>query len=122
VHYAVATWLRPRYATPLVDAWDPLAGSSRDGLGDWAYGGYALDATGRPLTQSQLDDVYHQFRLAGNKEGINAYLHDLGLRFADYYQPAGRFWTFQAIEATIFLVLAGGLLGFTLWWTRRHPR
>jgi hypothetical protein len=69
-----------------------------------------------------LDDVYHQFRIAGNKEGINAYLHDQGLRFADYYHPASQFWTFQIIETTIFLALAGGLLGLTAWWTRRHPR
>jgi hypothetical protein len=121
-HYAIATRARPHYATPLIDAWDPLQGSSRDGLGDWSYGGYALDAIGKPLPQDQLNDVYHQFSLAGNKEGINAYLHDLGLRYADYYQPAARFWAFQTIEATIYLVLTAALLGFTLWWTRRYPR
>jgi hypothetical protein len=69
-----------------------------------------------------LDSVYHDFRLAGNKEGINAYLHYLHLSYADFYQPATRFWTFQRIETVLYVVVAFVLLAFTLWWTRRHPR
>jgi hypothetical protein len=34
------------------------------------------------------------------------------------YQPAGRFWTFQAIESSIFLTLALGLVAVSIWWTR----
>lgn len=101
---------------PLLDVWDPLAGSSRNDLGDWAYGLHARDAAGHPLTQSQLDEVYHQFRLAGAKEGITAHLHELQLNYADYYQPAVRFWHFQTIESTAYLTLA--LLAFTLWCRR----
>jgi len=36
------------------------------------------------------------------------------------YQPADRFWTFQGIEAGIFVALALALLVLTLWWMRKR--
>ncbi len=36
------------------------------------------------------------------------------------YQPASRFWTFQWIEMTIFIVLALLLGAFSYWWVRRR--
>jgi hypothetical protein len=36
------------------------------------------------------------------------------------YQPSDRFWTFQGIEAAIFVALALALLALTLWWLRHR--
>jgi hypothetical protein len=36
------------------------------------------------------------------------------------YQPAGRFWLFQAIETGIFTALALALVGFSVWWIRKR--
>jgi hypothetical protein len=36
------------------------------------------------------------------------------------YQPAGRYWAFQAVETAIFLALALGLAWFCFRWIRRH--
>jgi hypothetical protein len=36
------------------------------------------------------------------------------------YQPADRFWTFQGIEAGIFVALALALLVLTVWWMRHR--
>jgi len=36
------------------------------------------------------------------------------------YQPASRYWTFQAIETAIFIGLAVVLSGFCVWWVRRR--
>ena len=36
------------------------------------------------------------------------------------YQPASRFWLFQAIEAGIFVALSLALLGFAIYWIRRR--
>jgi hypothetical protein len=36
------------------------------------------------------------------------------------YQPGDRFWTFQGIEAAIFVALALALLALTLWWMRHR--
>ena len=36
------------------------------------------------------------------------------------YQPAGRYWSFQWYELTIFLAAAITLSGFCFWWVRRR--
>ena len=38
----------------------------------------------------------------------------------DVFQPASRYWTFQAIESGIYLTLALGLLALTVYWLRRR--
>ncbi len=38
------------------------------------------------------------------------------------YHPADRFWTFQAIEASILVGLAAVLLGVGLWWVHKRMR
>jgi hypothetical protein len=48
-------------------------------------------------------------------EGATVTLHELVL-----YQPSDRFWTFQSIEAAIFVALAVALLALTLWWMRHR--
>jgi len=37
------------------------------------------------------------------------------------YQPADRFWTFQFIEAGLFVALTAAALGATIWLLRRRP-
>ena len=37
------------------------------------------------------------------------------------YQPAGRFWSFQFIEASIFVALTAAALGATIWLLHRRP-
>lgn len=36
------------------------------------------------------------------------------------YQPGSRFWTFQGIEAAIFVALAALLVGLTVYWVTRR--
>jgi ABC-type transport system involved in multi-copper enzyme maturation permease subunit len=43
----------------------------------------------------------------------------LGYRQQVTYQPAGRYWTFQAYETALFIGIALLLLGFCFWWVRR---
>ena len=37
------------------------------------------------------------------------------------YQPADRFWTFQFIEAGLFVALTAAALGVTIWLVHRRP-
>jgi hypothetical protein len=46
---------------------------------------------------------------------LSAHYHELVT-----YQPASRYWTFQWMEAAIFLAVAVALAGFCLWWVRRR--
>jgi hypothetical protein len=52
--------------------------------------------------------------------GCFARLARLGYRQRITYQPAGRYWTFQAYETAIFLALALALSGFCFWWVRHR--
>ena len=49
------------------------------------------------------------------------YLLSVGWRRAISFQPSDRFWTFQAIEAGIFVALAALTVLATLWLVRRTP-
>jgi hypothetical protein len=43
-----------------------------------------------------------------------------GVQTVAVYQPADRFWTFQAIETGIFLFMAVLLISFSAWWLRHR--
>jgi len=62
---------------------------------------------GGPVTKASL-------RAAG------ACVRDAGYRRYLTYQPAGRFWIFQGIEAGIFVVLAAALIAVAFWIIRRR--
>jgi hypothetical protein len=54
--------------------------------------------------------------------GVNltTYMHNHGIqRWVDYH-PAGRFWTFQYIEAGTFVGLAAILLAVVIWRVKRR--
>jgi hypothetical protein len=51
---------------------------------------------------------------------IEGCLHRLGFLDTITYQPAGRFWIFQGIEAGIFVLLASALFAVAAWWVRRR--
>jgi hypothetical protein len=74
------------------------------------YGGSGLGFI-PPVTGHIGDWVLSMTRPPGNLSG-NAWL----------YQPADRFWTFQSIEAGIFVVLTAVALGATIWLLHRRPR
>jgi hypothetical protein len=48
----------------------------------------------------------------------DTYLTSLHLRQVVTYQPASRYWAFQAEETAIYLALALVLSGVCAWWVR----
>ena len=56
----------------------------------------------------------------GAQQQCNTFLATQHLRRQISYQPASRFWAFQAYETAIFLALALALAGFCVWWIRRR--
>ena len=49
------------------------------------------------------------------------YVDSLGWKRLVSYQPAGRFWTFQLLEAGLFCGLAVAILAAAVWLVRRAP-
>jgi hypothetical protein len=54
----------------------------------------------------------------GTQQQCNRFLATQHLRRRITYQPASRFWAFQAYETAIFTILALALAGFCVWWIR----
>ncbi len=58
--------------------------------------------------------------LSGKSSGaLEHCVQRLGIHTSMVYQPGSRFWAFQWIELSIFLVLALALVGFVIWRIRR---
>jgi hypothetical protein len=55
----------------------------------------------------------------GTQQQCDAFLAARHLRRQISYQPASRFWAFQAYETAIFAVLALALAALCVWWIRR---
>ena len=116
----VALLARPAYATPVTSVEPVPAGGSKDraGVADWIVErGYA-DATGRRLNGTEYDELEGAADQAGTN--LNQFLHAQGIQQFRVYHPADRFWTFQLIEATLFVVIAAVLIGVVVWRVRRR--
>ena len=123
---AVALLARPAYATPLTTMEPVPVGGSTDRAGqrhgpsvaDWIIEhGYA-DANGRRLSWTE----YYELEDAANRAGtnLNQFLHARGIQQFEVYHPADRFWTFQLIEAALFVAVAAILIGVVVWRVRRR--
>jgi hypothetical protein len=113
--------LRPAYLPPL-EATTPLSSllEAATATGQlvptgleraWIVGGGAIDHAGNPVTDAQLNELCSSVA----KEESQACLDSYGLMENFLYHPPDRFWTFQAIEAAIFLGAAAILLAVTVW-------
>jgi hypothetical protein len=108
--------LRPHYMAPLhrvVTATRPAAAS------DWVLRNSFTDAVGHaiPTAREDVAIVHAQQAQIDPQE----YLLSLGWRRVVTFQPDSRFWTFQAIEAGIFLALAAVAIAASVWLVRRVP-
>jgi hypothetical protein len=74
-----------------------------------------VDGQGHEMSLEQVNSVMRTYR-GGSSDGLMEYMRQHGANFIASYQPHDRFWTFQLIEAAIFLVLAVALFSVTAWW------
>jgi ABC-type transport system involved in multi-copper enzyme maturation permease subunit len=97
---------------PLTTTMPLSVGLPQDPGGGWRVGGWeVVDGQGNPVT-GRNDPC-----LKGSGDQLPACA---GYRFLIHYQPADRFWPFQAIESGIYLVLSVLLLALTAYWVRRR--
>lgn len=85
--------------------------------GAWIISNQTITRTGQVFV---LPDV--RACATGTQRQCNAWFATQQLRRHIVYQPAGRYWTFQWYETAIFLALALGLAGFSLWWIESSSR
>jgi len=108
VRVTVETSLRPNYQTPHTLVADRIQITN-----NWIIGSGLADANGHHLTDTELDGLRRAAEDADTNQ--TTFLHDHGIQTWITFQPADRFWTFQRIEAGIFLGLAAILLALVIW-------
>jgi len=82
-------------------------------------GTIAIDPDGRAVPAARVDELLRQyFSQRPQFEDDSTFLLEHGVIRKWVYQPADRFWTFQAIEAAIFTGLAALFALLTLWRVR----
>jgi hypothetical protein len=117
VRLAVANFLRPRYLAPEHDTATGLTPSTH--AHDWVLSNSLVDAVGRHISAARENLAIEHAQAA--RIDAQEYLLSLGWRRAVTFQPSDRFWTFQAIEAAIFVGLAAAIVLVTLRLVQRTP-
>ena len=108
-------WLRPRIQRPVIAP----ASSNLITSNGWVIHNWVQDTAGRHIGRTQLLEAA---RVAGvnSRDGFNAWMAQHGYTNWVSYQPDNRFWHFQTIEGTAYLVLALLLGAATIWWIRHR--
>ena len=114
---AIMFWLRPYFLPPLtsISSLDQPGSPSRI---DWTIHVGTIDRSGRELSDNQIGQICPQLSGNGSAAAFTAFRaceQEHGFQSRSFYQPVDRFWLFQTIEATIFLLLAIALLAPTAW-------
>jgi hypothetical protein len=118
VRYSVEALLRPHYQTALTAVLTPGAPSGAYASGGWVLSSTMIDANGNTLPPAERSALVNNAVLS--KTDQSTYLRTHGIRFVNIYQPADRFWTFQLIEAGIYLGIVAVLLALVVWRVRRR--
>ena len=120
--------LRKHYLSPKVLTYPFFGPDPHIGRGDWVLSSNVVDAAGHALGQHggiNIDAIAARCpNLQGaafpGKDDLATCLQHIGAHTVNVYQPGSRYWPFQFIELGIFVLLAAGLVAFTLWWVRRR--
>ncbi len=122
VRLPIDSYLPPHYQPPLTTTYSVLSNGPASVASDaWVIDGGFVDSAGHHLSDQQVFGPCEQNTGLGlDKQSIFQCIHDRGISQYITYQPADRFWPFQAIETALYVVVALGLLGFTVYWVRRR--
>lgn len=113
----IQTWGREHYVAPLKKVWAANGNGPKNLDHAWNLVGGPSDAQGHPI--SFPGRIFAQC-LGAPKKQIEHCLSAHHIYNIAVYQPAGRFWLLQGIEASLFAGTAVLLLVAAVWWMRRR--
>jgi hypothetical protein len=118
VRLPVEFHLRPSYQPPLTFIGDVLA-SDPTTRADWVVDEQFIAPGGQFLDFRQVFDICGNQGVASKLDFLQC-AHDHHIQQWVAYQPASRYWTFQAIETALYAAISLALLVLTGWWVRRR--
>ena len=123
IHLVVQTWLRADFVAPVTYLW--ISGPAPYGARDWVVQGGAgassylyVDSAGRQLSSEEVQSICGQVVDAQSKDAWSSCLQAHHFAELVKWQPADRFWQFQAIESALILGLGLTLVLVAAWWLR----
>jgi hypothetical protein len=110
LRFLIAEYARPHYLTPVSRSYPPFSDDNAAPHGSLVLSNATLGPDGHNYTAGLgIQQVPPACRRNAASQ-LNSCLASHGFHTQILYQPASRFWTFQAIEAGIFIVLAAALV------------
>jgi hypothetical protein len=121
VRLGIEGWVRyQHYLAPLQKTW-PIGARAPAGEASGYISNNGLTFNGSPKAARHLFESCNVTQTNPRAlQGVSACLRRHHVLQYAIYQPASRFWTFQAIETSIFLALAASLLAVTVWWVNHR--
>jgi hypothetical protein len=107
-----ALFLRPHIEAPLTAPVDMSAKFSTE----WTLSQWWVDPHGHRLGSAAFNALVSRLPTSRPQSWLSAHRYVLW----ETFQPAGRFWTFQAVEAAALVALSLALAGATVWWVRNR--
>ena len=114
---AVSVYLRPHYLAPLTRIF-PVGVGPQLPSGSWTLSSTLVGPAGQVV--SGTFDVPAACRSAIDRAAAASCFDRLGYHTVVRYHPASQYWSFQWIEAGLFLALAAALIAFAVPYTLRH--
>ncbi|HEX5261444.1 MAG TPA: hypothetical protein VFW18_08195 [Gaiellales bacterium] len=110
-------WVRyQHYLHPLTRTW-PVGTTAPPGEANGYTTSSGLSFGGPPGAGRQVIHACNVTQTDPRRlQAISSCLHHHHVLQYAIYQPASRFWTFQGIEASIFLALTLALVAISVWW------
>jgi hypothetical protein len=112
LRFLIAEYARPHYLTPASRLLPFSLANGGVPSGSWLISSVVAGPGGQRYGSFTFHDVPAACRSLGPKPSPSC-MTAHGFHVLITYQPAGRFWAFQGIEAGIFLVLAAALMAVT---------
>lgn len=114
-------WVRyQHYLSPLHRTW-PVGAPAPAGEATGYLSASGLTFTGPPTASRQVIQACNVTQTSPRAlQDVSTCLRQHHVLEYAIYQPAGRFWTFQVIEASIFFALALALVAASVWWVNHR--
>ena len=118
VRLSVQQWVRPHYVSPLRVTWTPRGREPAEVSHAWKLSGAIVGRDGHRVADP--DALFRACGFNPSPAEATRCFREHGVFNTALYQPADRFWLFQAIEFILFVGIAAALAGGVVWWIRRR--
>ncbi len=121
--WLAVAWPTTIYLRPLIQPAKVVSDAAYIGIDKaWTISSWVQDGSGHHLSDSQVTTLAGRARAAGvqSSDQFTSWLAQHHYTRWDSYQPDSRFWHFQAVEASCWVLAALLFAAATVWWLRRR--